>query len=165
MVERMALSTAHSIAEKKTILYGCGDFLNDYEGIQGHEDFRDNLGLMYLLSVESSSGELVHLHMIPPQIKHFRINRASHEDSIWLRDRLDRECIKLGTRLELSDDDDLNLIWSEWQAIQSFLQNGQDAVTVVPLPSTDCMSKPPPEIPARSLMLVRPKPFTVPLQE
>ena len=114
MVERMALSTAHSIAEKKTILYGCGDFLNDYEGIQGHEDFRDDLGLMYLLSVESSSGELFHLRMIPTQIKRFRINRASHEDSIWLRDRLDRECIKLGTRLELSDDDDLNLIWSEW---------------------------------------------------
>jgi poly-gamma-glutamate synthesis protein (capsule biosynthesis protein) len=32
----------------KLILYGCGDFLNDYEGIGGYEYYRDGLALMYL---------------------------------------------------------------------------------------------------------------------
>lgn len=30
------------------VLYGCGDFINDYEGIGGYEDFRSDLTLMYL---------------------------------------------------------------------------------------------------------------------
>ena len=31
----------------KLILYGAGDFLNDYEGIEGNEGYRDDLALMY----------------------------------------------------------------------------------------------------------------------
>jgi poly-gamma-glutamate capsule biosynthesis protein CapA/YwtB (metallophosphatase superfamily) len=95
----------------KPVLYGCGDFLNDYEGIAGYEDFRDDLGLMYLLSMEATSGELIELRMIPTQIKRFRIHRASQRDSMWLRDRLDRECQKLGTHLELVDHNDFILEW------------------------------------------------------
>jgi poly-gamma-glutamate synthesis protein (capsule biosynthesis protein) len=96
----------------KPVLYGCGDFLNDYEGIAGYEDFRGDLGLMYLLSVEATTGELIELRMIPTQIKRFRINRASQRDSLWLRDRLDRECKKLGTRTELVDHNDFSLKWN-----------------------------------------------------
>jgi poly-gamma-glutamate synthesis protein (capsule biosynthesis protein) len=66
----------------KPILYGCGDFLNDYEGIQGYESFRDDIGLMYLLSMEPSSGKLIRLRMIPTQIRHFKVNQASNADSI-----------------------------------------------------------------------------------
>jgi poly-gamma-glutamate synthesis protein (capsule biosynthesis protein) len=36
----------------KLILYGCGDFLDDYEGIAGYEEFRDDLTLMYFPTVE-----------------------------------------------------------------------------------------------------------------
>lgn len=93
----------------KPILYGCGDFLNDYEGIQGYESFRDDIGLMYLLSMEPSSGKLIRLRMIPTQIRHFKVNQASNADSIWLRDRLDRECRKLGGRVELTEDGELTL--------------------------------------------------------
>jgi poly-gamma-glutamate capsule biosynthesis protein CapA/YwtB (metallophosphatase superfamily) len=96
----------------KPVLYGCGDFLNDYEGISGYEDFRDDLGLMYLLGMEPTTGELIELDMIPTQIKRFRINRASQSDLMWLRDRLDRECQKLGTRLELSNHNHLSLKWN-----------------------------------------------------
>ncbi|HER62854.1 MAG TPA: CapA family protein, partial [Desulfobacteraceae bacterium] len=35
------------VYRNKLILYGCGDFLNDYEGISGHEQFRADLTLMY----------------------------------------------------------------------------------------------------------------------
>jgi len=33
---------------KRLILFGCGDFLTDYEGISGYEQFRGDLTLMCL---------------------------------------------------------------------------------------------------------------------
>jgi poly-gamma-glutamate synthesis protein (capsule biosynthesis protein) len=72
----------------KPVLYGCGDFLNDYEGIQGYEDFGKDLGLMYLVSMEPTSGQMTRLRMIPTRIRTFRINRAFHADSTLLRHRL-----------------------------------------------------------------------------
>ncbi len=95
----------------KPILYGCGDFLDDYEGITGYEAFRDDLVLMYFLSVAPSSGELVRLRMTPLQIKNFKLNRASKEDATWLRDVLNREGDGLGTRVELGEDNTLTLGW------------------------------------------------------
>lgn len=95
----------------KLIIYGCGDFLNDYEGISGYEYFRDDLGLMYFVSVDPSTGKLVYLRMVPTQIKHFKVNRASREDTLWLRDTLNREGKKFGTRVKLNDDNMLTLQW------------------------------------------------------
>ena len=95
----------------RPIIYGCGDFLNDYEGIGGYEDFRADLALMYFVSMEPSTGKLVRLHMKPTQIKQFRANRTSRSDSLWLRDTLNREGKKFGTRVELNDDNNLILQW------------------------------------------------------
>jgi poly-gamma-glutamate synthesis protein (capsule biosynthesis protein) len=99
------------VYKDKLILYGCGDFLNDYEGIGGYRDFRGDLGLMYFVSVDPSTGKLVHLRMTPTQIKHFKVNRAARADAMWLRDTLNREGRKFGTRVELSKDNDLILQW------------------------------------------------------
>ncbi|MGZ8201227.1 MAG: CapA family protein, partial [Methylosarcina sp.] len=52
----------------KPILYGCGDFLNDYEGISGHEEFRSDLSLMYFVTLEVATGKLVGLMMTPMRI-------------------------------------------------------------------------------------------------
>ena len=101
------------VYRQKLILYGCGDFLNDYEGISGHEAFRSDLGLMYLLSVAPSTGRLVRLRMIPTQIRRFRVNRAKEEDSRWLKSVLNREGKKLGTRVEMHDDGTFTLQWAK----------------------------------------------------
>ena len=85
----------------KLILYGCGDFLNDYEGISGHEAYRGDLALMYFVSADPSTGKLINLHMTPLQIKRFRLNRASADDALWLKDILNREGKKFGTSVEL----------------------------------------------------------------
>ena len=95
----------------KLIIYGCGDFLNDYEGISGHKSFRDDLGLMYFVSLEPSTGKHVKLEMTPTQIKQLRVNRASRADALWLRDVLNREGKKFGTRVELREDNTLALKW------------------------------------------------------
>lgn len=93
----------------KPILYGCGDFLNDYEGISGHEQFRGDLSLMYFVTMDTVTGKLAGLSMKPMQIKRFRLNHAQPEDARWLRQVLDRECRPLGARIELTDKYRLNL--------------------------------------------------------
>jgi len=99
------------VHKERPIIYGSGDFLNDYEGISGYENFRDDLALMYFLSMDPSTGKLIHLHMTPIQIKHFRTNRASRVDALWLRDVLNKEGKKFGTRVEMNQDNTLTLKW------------------------------------------------------
>jgi poly-gamma-glutamate capsule biosynthesis protein CapA/YwtB (metallophosphatase superfamily) len=91
------------IFEGKLILYGCGDFLDDYEGIAGYEEFRDDLTLMYFPTVDPATGRLVELHMTPMQIRHFRVNHASLEDTWWLRNTINRESRNFDFRVELSE--------------------------------------------------------------
>ncbi len=68
------------IYRDRPIIYGCGDLLDDYEGIGDYEAFRDDLGLMYFVTLDSDTGKLVNLQMIPTQIKHFKVQRASTVD-------------------------------------------------------------------------------------
>ncbi len=93
----------------RPILYGCGDFLHDYEGIAGYEEFRGDLVLMYFVTLDASAGRLVRLEMTPLQVRRFRLHRASPEDTRWLRDRLQGECTRLGTLLESAPGDRLAL--------------------------------------------------------
>ncbi len=96
----------------RPILYGCGDFLNDYEGISGYERFRAELGLMYFVSSDPQTGRLLELRMIPTRIYKFRIQRASREERKWLENLLNSEGQALGTRVEQTDDGDLLLRWN-----------------------------------------------------
>jgi poly-gamma-glutamate synthesis protein (capsule biosynthesis protein) len=99
------------VYRNKPIIYGAGDFLNDYEGIRGHEQFRADLALMYFVSIDPTSSRLVHLDMTPVQIRRFRVNRASKKDALWLRDLLNREGQQLGTHVDIKQDQMLTLDW------------------------------------------------------
>lgn len=99
------------VYKEKPIIYGSGDFINDYEGIGGYEGFRSDLALMYFVSMDPSTGKLVHMHMTPMQIKNFKANRASRADALWLRDVINREGKKFGTRAEINQDNTLTLKW------------------------------------------------------
>ncbi|MCC6553252.1 MAG: CapA family protein [Polyangiaceae bacterium] len=98
--------------EGKLILYGCGDFLNDYEGIAGHEHFRGDLTLMYFASVVPSTGELQRLEMTPMRIRKLRARRAPLEDARWLQGTIERESAGFGSRVRLERDGRLTLRWS-----------------------------------------------------
>ena len=95
----------------KPILYGCGDLLNDYEGIAGYEDFRSHLVLMYFMKLDVSTGRLLALEMTPLEIRRFRLQKADGQDARWLRDMLHREGKRLGTRVSLGADNRLALQW------------------------------------------------------
>lgn len=53
------------VYNNKLILYGCGDFSNDYEGTGGHENFRSDLGLIYFATLDAITGGLVQLRLAP----------------------------------------------------------------------------------------------------
>lgn len=93
----------------KLILYGAGDLINDYEGIPGYEQFRPDLTLLYFARVDAATGDLVHLEMVPMQMRRFRLQRATVEDAEWLRATLARET--QGARVELGAEETLVLRW------------------------------------------------------
>jgi poly-gamma-glutamate capsule biosynthesis protein CapA/YwtB (metallophosphatase superfamily) len=95
---------AIEIYRDRLILYGCGDFLNDYEGIPGYERYRDDLALMYFADLDPTSGSLHALKLVPLQIKNFRLSIPSWRDIEWIQRILDRECQQFGTRVSFDAD-------------------------------------------------------------
>lgn len=100
---------AFEVYRGKLILYGTGDFLNDYEGIGGQEFYRSDLVLMYFPSINPDTGELRHLRIVPMQIRRFSLHRASAADAQWLLEILNREGARFDTRLSLNADATLSL--------------------------------------------------------
>ena len=86
---------------KGLILYGCGDFLNDYEGITGREKYRDDLVLLYALGFDTSSAKLPELELVPFQIRRFQLIRPSKDDVVWIQRTLHRESRPFGTSVRL----------------------------------------------------------------
>jgi poly-gamma-glutamate synthesis protein (capsule biosynthesis protein) len=99
----------------KPILYGCGDLLSDYEGIGGHEAFRGDLGLLYLLSFERD--ELTELRMSPTHVRRMRLERASRADATWLAEMLARASKPFGSAVSLTADGSLVVGRSGSQAV------------------------------------------------
>jgi poly-gamma-glutamate synthesis protein (capsule biosynthesis protein) len=93
----------------KLIVYGCGDFIDDYEGIAGYEEYRDDLRLLYLVSVDPYTGKLAGLRMVPLQARRLRLRRASSDDAAWLCGVLDRVSRDFGSRVGLDPDGTLAL--------------------------------------------------------
>jgi len=122
-IERAGISILHGhsshhakaieVYKNRLILYGCGDFLNDYEGISGHDEFRDDLTLMYFAHIDPTSAVLVELEMVPLQIRRFQLIRASHADFSWLQQTLDRVSQRLGARVSFRSDGRLTLSWAQ----------------------------------------------------
>lgn len=97
----------------KLILYGCGDLLNDYEGIGGYEHFRPELGLMYFPEIDCATGNLVRLTMTPTCIRQLRLNLADQSDARWLGAALSRACEPFGTSVRPSPEGGLALEWRQ----------------------------------------------------
>jgi poly-gamma-glutamate synthesis protein (capsule biosynthesis protein) len=79
------------------ILYGAGDFLNDYEGIGGYESVRPQLTALYLTEFEPETGRLARLRLVPFRIERFRLVSATPEEGAWLYARISRESARYGT--------------------------------------------------------------------
>ncbi len=94
----------------KPILYGCGDVIDDYEGIGGHESFRSDLRLLYLISTDPASGELISLRMIPLRVQRMQLERASQADAEWLRATIEHTSRRFEIRVAPRPDDLLEVV-------------------------------------------------------
>lgn len=94
---------------KGLILYGCGDFLNDYEGIAGYEQYRGDLALMYFVSLEPRTGTVAGFDIVPLQVRQFRLVHPIDADMDWVLRTLDRESRHFGTSIIKSADRRLSL--------------------------------------------------------
>jgi poly-gamma-glutamate synthesis protein (capsule biosynthesis protein) len=102
---------AIEVYKNRLILYGCGDFITDYEGISGYEAFRGDLALMYLVDVDPESGRLLSARLVPMQMRQFRLRRASPGDAEWLCNLLNELGKQGGTGARLQKDNGIKLEW------------------------------------------------------
>jgi poly-gamma-glutamate capsule biosynthesis protein CapA/YwtB (metallophosphatase superfamily) len=85
----------------KLIMYGCGDTIDDYEGIGTYESFRHELRLLYFASVETTGCVL---RMVPMRMRRMRLERAPDEDAEWLRATVEEMSGRFGTRVDTAPD-------------------------------------------------------------
>jgi poly-gamma-glutamate synthesis protein (capsule biosynthesis protein) len=83
----------------RLIIYGCGDFVNDYEGISGYEEYHGDLALMYFADMEADTGRLTGLEIVPALRRRFALVQAPQAEVNWLAETLNRESRKLGAQV------------------------------------------------------------------
>ena len=84
----------------KLILYGCGDFVNDYEGIGGRDEFRPWLASMYFASVNTATRHIERLEIEVLRMRRFRLQIAAAGERRWLGRKLDDVSQGFGTCVE-----------------------------------------------------------------
>jgi poly-gamma-glutamate capsule biosynthesis protein CapA/YwtB (metallophosphatase superfamily) len=84
----------------KLIMYGCGDTIDDYEGITAYESFRHELRLLYFASVDERA-----LRMVPVRMRRMRLERMPHSDAEWMRGNLQDISERFGTSVERAPND------------------------------------------------------------
>ncbi|MGE5086383.1 MAG: CapA family protein [Bacillota bacterium] len=98
------------VYQGKLILYGCGDFISDYEGIGSHEEYRGDLSVMFFPRVDTRNGKLRGLRLVPFHLKKFRLEKATSLEVQWLKEVLNREGQSFGTSFMINADQSLQLI-------------------------------------------------------
>jgi len=86
----------------KPILYGCGDVIDDYEGIGGHESYRSHLRLLYLADIDP--GGTTGLRLLPLRVRRMRLERATPGEAEWLRATVERISLRFRTGVGWSAD-------------------------------------------------------------
>ena len=96
----------------RLIVYGCGDLINGYEGIDGNEPSRADLSLMYFVTLQPIAGEFLGLRMAPMRMPRFRLHRTGDDDVQWPARVLDREMkFGFGTLIRAGADQWLHAEW------------------------------------------------------
>jgi poly-gamma-glutamate synthesis protein (capsule biosynthesis protein) len=98
------------VYRRRLILYGCGDLINDYEGISGQEDFRGDLRLLYFPKVHRATGELAELAIRAVRSRRLRLEHASATDALWLERVLEETSQRFGTRITTRADGMMTLV-------------------------------------------------------
>jgi poly-gamma-glutamate synthesis protein (capsule biosynthesis protein) len=100
------------VHQGKLILYGCGDLINDYEGILHASPGRSDLVCLYAVTLEKD-GRLRDLEVLPFRLERFRLRRLAGKDRARLADFINQRSQPLGTRLTKGPQRHWHLTWPE----------------------------------------------------
>lgn len=83
---------------KKIILYGCGDFIDDYAV---DEIYKNDLSFLYKLYLNEKTNEWHKIELFPSKIKHMQVNCASDaSERDFLFRTMTRLCKAYGTKVK-----------------------------------------------------------------
>ncbi|HWI81137.1 CapA family protein [Ramlibacter sp.] len=111
----------------RLVLYGCGDLINDYEGIEGHESWHPELAVMYFPQLAAATGELQELLLVPLRRRRLRLEPAAAGEASWLAQMLEREGRALGTHAEAAGEDLVRVAWARRAPAAAGRQAGRRA--------------------------------------
>lgn len=93
----------------RLILYGCGDLINDYEGIGHHGGMRGDVGCLYFATLDTIKGTLHRLEIVPMQRRRFRLEHADAAARQWVERIFNQQ--DLGTHVVRLQGGGLSLRW------------------------------------------------------
>lgn len=80
------------------IIYGCGDFVDDYAVDQR---FRSNLSFVYVIHLDPQTATWHHMELVPTKIRTLGVTQATEDDDReWLARVLARLSEEYGTKVE-----------------------------------------------------------------
>ncbi len=91
------------IHQGRLILYGCGDLINDYEGLPPHSPWRSDLICLYGLELQRQSGQLLSLRLQPYQLRGFQLREPSAADRQLLERQMGLDLAPSGWRCQRQD--------------------------------------------------------------
>jgi len=87
------------ICERKPIIYGCGDFVDDYAV---DDTYRNDLGLLYRVHWNMTTNKFDHLELFPTEISQFQVNLSSNNSRSynWIKKTLKELSARFGTKID-----------------------------------------------------------------
>lgn len=99
------------VYNRRLILYGCGDLVNDYEGIGGRERYHPEISAIYFPEVDHHDGSSVGCRLSVFRMERFALEKACEEESARLGRTLGRVSEQFGVRAEHDGENRLSLRW------------------------------------------------------
>jgi poly-gamma-glutamate synthesis protein (capsule biosynthesis protein) len=121
LIERGAVDLVHGhsshhplpleVHRGRLIVYGCGDLLNDYEGIASRGPLGSDVGCLYRVGL-AGDGAVQSVQIVPMRLRRFRLERADAASRDWVADVFDGGRARFGTSVERAADNSLTLRWA-----------------------------------------------------
>lgn len=95
----------------RLILYGCGDLINDYEGISFRERFDPSAVCLYFAHLSAETGALQQLEIVPMQLRRLQLVKPDAAACESLHALFDNAGRQLGTGITAQADGNWQLHW------------------------------------------------------
>ncbi len=95
----------------RLILYGCGDLINDYEGIASQRNYDPSAVCLYFARISLASGALLQLEIVPMQLRRLQLVKADAAARRSLQSLFEHDAARFSTRLQAQPDGSWQLNW------------------------------------------------------